>query len=380
MVYEFVIVGAGAYGCAVAYHLAKSGHSVRVLEAGEIAAEASGGGGKRGVRGNRRDLRELPLISEAYQLWPSLAEELGAPTGYVRTGGVNLIEKESVGMRGGMVAAEAIRATQTELGVPTEFWTGEKLRERLPQASTAIQGALYAPLDGVAGHQDTTLAYAAAARRSGAEITERDPVVRIFDRGSGARHAVETAHSGLVEASQAILIASNATARSLAAENFGCRLPTWTAYPQAVWLRPENVFQCPYLVGHDSRTLSVKVDNEGVIQLSGGWRGRFDPATDSGTPVEGNVAGSIRELEATFPSLGSLTRLGVDTSRAESGSVDQLPIIDTIPGTQGVVVATGWSGHGWALLPAMSAHIADFLATGRRPRQIDHTAIERLRG
>lgn len=379
MVYEFVIVGAGAYGCAVAYHLAKRGHSVRVLEADEIAAEASGGGGKRGVRGNRRDIRELPLIGEAYQLWPTLAEELGAPTGYVRTGGLNLIEKESVGMRGGMVAAEAIRATQTELGVPTEFWTAEDVREKLPQASTSIQGALYAPLDGVAGHQDTTLAYAAAARREGAKITEHDPVLRIFDRGDGTCHGVEAGRSGLIRASQAILIASNASAGDLTDENFGCRLPTWTAYPQAVWLRPENEFQCPHLIGHDSRTLSVKADSEGVIQLSGGWRGRLDPLTGSGAPVEDNVAGSIRELEATFPGLGSLTRLGVDTSRAESGSVDQLPIIDTIPGTEGVVVATGWSGHGWALLPAVSAHIADFLATGTRPRQLEHTAINRLR-
>lgn len=380
MVYEFVIIGAGAYGCAVAYHLAKRGHSVRVVEASEIAAEASGGGGKRGVRGNRRDIRELPLISEAYQLWPTLAEELGAATGYVRTGGLNLIEKESVGMRGGMVAAEALRATQAELGVPTEFWTAEEVREKLPQASTSIQGALYAPLDGVAGHQDTTLAYADAARRAGAEITEHDPVLRILDRGDGTNHGVEAGRSGFIKASQAILLASNATVGSLTSENFGCTLPTWTAYPQAVWLRSESEFLCPYLIGHDSRTLSVKVDSEGVIQLSGGWRGRLDPLTGSGTPVEDNITGSIRELEATFPGLGSLTRLGIDASRAESGSVDQLPIIDTIPGTQGVVVATGWSGHGWALLPAVSAHIAEFLATGTRPRQLEHTAINRLRG
>lgn len=379
-VYEFVIIGAGAYGCAVAYHLARRGRSVRVLEAGEVAAGASGGQGKRGVRGNRRDIRELRLLSEAYRLWPALADELGSPTGYVRTGGLSLIEKESVGMRGGLVAADAIRHVQSALGVPTQYWPAAEVRERLPQVSRSIKGALYAPLDGVAGQQDTTTAYAAAARRSGAEISEHDPVLRILDRVDGARHAVETERSGLIRASQAVLIASNASAGHLTLEHFGQRLPVWKAYPQAIWIQPEQPIDCPYLIGHDSRTLSLKVDPAGVIQLSGGWRGRFDPATGAGVPVEENVAASMAELEATFPGLGSLNEIGVDASRPESGSVDQIPVVDAVPGTEGVVVATGWSGHGWALLPAMSVHIADYLETGRRPAQLSYAAIDRFGG
>lgn len=62
---DFVVVGGGVHGCAVAFHLAKAGEAVLVVEAGEIAQGASGGQGKRGVRANYRDLRELPLMAEA---------------------------------------------------------------------------------------------------------------------------------------------------------------------------------------------------------------------------------------------------------------------------------------------------------------------------
>jgi sarcosine oxidase, subunit beta len=91
---DFVIVGGGVYGTGVAWELAKRGAEVLLLEARQIAGGASGGLGERGVRANGRDLRELPLMRLAYELWPSLADEIGAATGYERTGNLQLIEQE----------------------------------------------------------------------------------------------------------------------------------------------------------------------------------------------------------------------------------------------------------------------------------------------
>ncbi len=63
---DFVIVGGGIYGVATAWELARGGADVLVLEARDIASGASGGLGKRGVRANGRDIRELPLMRAAY--------------------------------------------------------------------------------------------------------------------------------------------------------------------------------------------------------------------------------------------------------------------------------------------------------------------------
>jgi len=76
---DFVIVGGGVYGAGVAWELARRGADVLLLEAQQIACGASGGLGKRGVRANGRDLRELPLMRLAYDLWPTLAEDIGDP-------------------------------------------------------------------------------------------------------------------------------------------------------------------------------------------------------------------------------------------------------------------------------------------------------------
>ena len=68
---DYVIVGGGIHGCAVAWELATRGADVLLLEAKSIASGASGGLGERGVRANGRDLRELPLMRLAYDIWPT---------------------------------------------------------------------------------------------------------------------------------------------------------------------------------------------------------------------------------------------------------------------------------------------------------------------
>ena len=69
---DYLVIGAGVYGTATAWWLAKGGASVRVLDERDVATRASGGPGRRGVRANGRDVRELPLMRRAYEVWPNL--------------------------------------------------------------------------------------------------------------------------------------------------------------------------------------------------------------------------------------------------------------------------------------------------------------------
>src|SRR5947209_2104167 len=81
---DFIVVGGGVYGAAIAYELVVRGSSVTLLEADHLASRASGGPGKRAVRANTRNSRELSFAREALALWPSLSEELGSDTGFER--------------------------------------------------------------------------------------------------------------------------------------------------------------------------------------------------------------------------------------------------------------------------------------------------------
>ena len=132
---EFVIVGGGIYGVATAWELATRGAEVLVLEATDIAAGASGGVGKRGVRANARDLRELPLMRMAYDRWPRLAAELGADTGYERTGHLQLYERHhDIG------AADVRARVQSAMGIPSTHLEGDRVRDVEPGLGRTATG------------------------------------------------------------------------------------------------------------------------------------------------------------------------------------------------------------------------------------------------
>ncbi|GAA1488094.1 FAD-dependent oxidoreductase [Brachybacterium sacelli] len=358
--FDFVIVGGGVYGMATAYHLARLGaESVAVLERDEPAAGASGGLGQRGVRANRRDLRELPLMREANRVWPTLHEELGGETGYARTGGTYLIEgPASTGFKG-IDAAETYARMQTAQGVPTELWDRERVRSVYPGISDDVQGASFVPTDGVASHERTTLSYAGAARRLGAQILHGTGAASLLTASDGRVTGVLTDGGDTITARREVILLANGGARQLVADATGVELPIWTIYPLASQLRTSTAARIPMLTGHETRPLSVKTLGNDVM-LSGGWRGR---ATPNGPEVVAErLEGNIAVLQRIFPYLHDLEVVAADASRAESASVDQIPIIGRY--APHLFVAAGWSGHGWAIAPVVSRLIAEDVLLG----------------
>ncbi|OZM79606.1 FAD-binding oxidoreductase [Pseudonocardia sp. MH-G8] len=374
--YQHVVIGGGVHGCAAAYHLARSGRSVVLLEAATLASAASGGFGKRGVRGNKRDLRELPLLRRAYTLWPGLSDLLGADVGYERTGGVNLIERPATGLRGGLVAARAHAQVQSALGVPTEVIDRERVLDLLPEVTDAVVGGLHAPLDGMGDQTATTRAYAAAAQRFGAVVVEGARVTRLERDGAVVR-AVICDDGERYEVGESVLVAANAGAAPLVERELGVALPLWTIYPQALRIRPPGTSPARLLVGHDSRTVSLKTVEDGVVMVSGGWQGR--PGSDgSGEVLEDQVEGNLREAGAVFPALAAAELLEASAARPESCAQDQIPIIDVVPGTANVLVAAGWTGHGFAIAPAVAEELSGWMLSGRRPPALAPFAVDRF--
>lgn len=368
MKFRFVIVGAGVYGCATAWHLARQGADVVVLDAGEIADGASGGLGRRGVRANRRAAAELPLMAMAYPLWQRLADDLGIDVGYERLGGLNLVEQEVTGTRGGLVSLEAIAWQQRTLGIPTEVLDRAQVEDLEPDVAETVRAALWCPLDGVADHTATTRAFAAAARQAGAVIRQHSRVRELLRSGTEVT-AVALEDGAHVDVGEAVLLLNNTGVAELAAP-LGDPLPVWQLVPQALTVKPAGAPPVRHLVGHDHRALSAKPYGEEVM-ISGGWRGRWNPDTQRGEPVPDSVERNLAEARAVFPALEQAVLGQVDASRAESCSVDEIPVIDTLPSARNVVVGTGWSGHGFAIAPSVAVLLAEWLTTQVKPRVLN---------
>ena len=82
---DVVVIGAGIAGCTAAWELSKKGHKVALLDKGRVGGEQTSRNWGW-VRQQHRDLRELPLAMKSLEIWGELNAEIGAETGFRRTG------------------------------------------------------------------------------------------------------------------------------------------------------------------------------------------------------------------------------------------------------------------------------------------------------
>ncbi len=361
---DYVIIGGGIYGCAIAWELARRGEDALLLEAHSIASGASGGLGERGVRANGRDLRELPLMRFAYDIWPTLQDDIGGYTGYRRLGHLLLIERAQ-----DLAAAPARVWLQNRCGIESHLLNAAELRALEPNLSEDVIAAIHCPNDGVADHTSTTRAMAAAASRLGARIHERSPAIGLQLRDGqvvsvNARMDGETTE---IPVGKAVVLLSNAHAADIVRAHLDLQLPIWRMWPQVMALAAQMPPPMTRLIGHAHRTLAIKPLPDGRVMISGGWRGRWDATTGRGEPIADQVEGNRAEAVAVYPALANLPVDEVYTDRSEMLCVDGIPVIDTLPGADNMLVGVGWSGHGWAIAPAVAKLMAAWLVSGERP-------------
>ncbi len=372
---DYLIVGGGIYGCTVAWQLAKRGASVRLLEAETIASGASGGLGERGVRANGRDLRELPLMRLAYPLWQRLHEEIAGETGYRRLGHLDLIERET-----DLARAPAQVWLQNKQGIKSELLAGERLRELEPQLSNDVIAAIHCPDDGVADHTQTTRSMAAAAQTAGAELSEGARVISL-QRDKGRVRGVTAEMAGAqvdFPVEQQLILLSNAHIANFVQRELAVQLPIWRMLPQVMALEAGSEPPMTHLIGHAHRTLAIKPLPDGRVMISGGWRGRWDERTGRGLPIAEQVEGNRQEALAVYPALAGLAVSEVYTDRTEMVCIDGIPIIDYLPGADNMLVGVGWSGHGWAIAPAVAMLIVEWILNKQRPELLGPFAYSRF--
>ena len=372
---DYVIVGGGIYGCTVAWEMAKRGADVLLLEAKTIASGASGGLGERGVRANGRDRRELPLMRLAYDLWPRLHEEIGGYTGYRRLGHLYVIEREE-----DLAHAPAQVWLQNQQGIESHLLDAAQLRELEPNLSESVIAAIYCPKDGVADHTATTRAMAQAAQAQGATIQERARVTGLSRQGQRvvSLKAVIDGEPAEIPVGKQVILLSNAHVAGFVETQLGLQLPIWRMLPQVMALRADMPPPMTHLIGHAHRTLAIKPLPDGRVMISGGWRGRWDEASGRGEPIAEQVEGNRLEAVAIYPALTDIPVDEVYTDRAEMVSVDGIPIIDYLPGATNMLVGVGWSGHGWAIAPAVGKLMAEWVLDGERPVELMPIAFGRF--
>lgn len=369
---DIVIVGGGIYGTSLAYEMASAGKSVVLLEADEIACGASGGPGERGVRANRRDIRELPIVAVAQERWRQFELSFEGGVGYRRIGGLLIFDKP-YGEREHEILGkmEAVAQVQSAMGAPSELLSREQTMEREPELASSVLGAVWCPNDGVGDHTFATKQFSAAAEKSGAVIRTGARVVEILHKG-GSATGVKLADGEVVPIGGQLALMANAGMLPLlrpvlAPEEL---MPVWNLMPQMMYVTNPEGRTVNHLLSHTHRRLAVKQLTDGTMMLSGG----VSVAYGANGVWDGSLSAmsiNLTDAIATLPFLDRSSFQKVDASRVEAVALDQIPIIGRPAALDNTIYGYAWSGHGFAISLGFTKYFTDWLLTGEKPRELE---------
>jgi glycine/D-amino acid oxidase-like deaminating enzyme len=172
---QVVIIGGGAIGLSVAYHLGHLGvKDVILLERDQLTSGTSWHAA--GIVGPLRASMNLTqLAMYALELFASLETETGQATGYQQTGGIWLAQHPAR-----LQELLRIKAMGDRNRLSTEILSPFEIEERLPFLRTDdLVGGMWVEQDAQVNPVDLCMAYSRAATSNGVEISEKSRVREI---------------------------------------------------------------------------------------------------------------------------------------------------------------------------------------------------------
>lgn len=372
---EVVIVGGGISGTAAAYELARAGARVTLLERNTLAGMASGRT-LAGVRQSGRHPAELPLAKAAVRRWQQLGDELDANVEYRQEGNLRLARAPDE-----VAIIEGIVHEQRALGLDLKLLEGNRaVREVAPAIAESVLAASFCPTDGHANPVATVEAIAAAARRFGASIAT-DVAVTAIDL-AGGRVAGVTTTSGHYSADVVIVTAGVHTGRLCTP--LGIDLPISVRRVGVVQTAPLPPLLAQVL-GVASADFAGRQEVSGRFRFTGGgepWPYDLDGLDAGDEPMQprlADIAASLAKAAGLIPALAEAR-----ISRVWGGLLDMtpdaLPIIERVAEIDGLIVAAGFSGHGFCLGPVTGEIVSQLALHGDTSYPIEPFRLERFAG
>ena len=351
---DAIVVGAGIIGASIAYHLAREGALVTLVDqAGPAAAPGATWASAGGLRSQGRSAAERPISIAAAARWRTLADELDADLEAAFEGHLHVAETEAEAG-----AIERRLADDRAGGSAVERVSRGDIARLAPALTRSALLGAYTPGDGQAHPARTARAFVAAALRSGASVRFGDAAR--FERTPGGL-AVLVGGDRLC--ANHIVLASGAWSVSVL-EQLGMPLPLrWRGLQMLLSeIAPTLLGPTVTAVG---RNLSLKQTPSGQMMVGGRWLAEPLPGAVEASPVDADVAPQWAGAVAMVPAMAPLA-LAQAWAGVEAQAYDSMPFIGPAP-IPGLYVATGFSNHGFQISPEVGALVAADLAAGPQP-------------
>jgi sarcosine oxidase len=372
--YDAIVLGVGGMGSAALFELARRGRRVLGLE------QFTPGHDRGSSHGQTRVIRKayyehpdyVPLLRRAYERWYDL-EQRGGRRLFVECGCL------SVGPPGGELVA-GVRRAADEHHLPVEPLSAAELRRRFPPFRFGDDVAAVLERDaGFLYVEECVRAHADEARRLGAELRPDEPAVSWEAVPGGV--VVRTA-KGAYAADRLVITAGAWAGRVLA----GLGLPLTVLRKVLLWVGTST----PTALRRDLFPIYMAetpggffygfpmIDGLGhKVARHDGGDPVADPARVERTVTAADAGDCLAFLRAHLPAVAGPVRHGQVC--LYTVTPDHHFVIDRHPEHPQVVLAAGFSGHGFKFASVVGEVLADLAENGRTDLPVGMFGLGRLK-
>lgn len=349
---DVIIIGGGINGCAAAYYLAKKGvKNVIVLEASDSIGHGGSSRNGGGVRQSGRDVRELPYVMYGIQhLWPGLSDELGVDVEYTQKGNLRLGKTEKH-----LEKLQTLADNAKKVGLDVRMIDGDEVREINPYLSDDIIGASWCPTDGHANPLMATLGFYKKSLSMGVKYYTGAEVASLKKIKGRLRQVI--LKDGTIFEGDKVIVAAGYESRYIV-RTVGIDVPMTRYFDQALVteMQPEMF---PQMLGTADANFYGHQTKHGsfVFGSDCGLEETMDMPLNEMKTISMTLPSSCRAIEGYIPALKDAKIV-----RSWGGWLDMcldgVPVISPVDVVPGLILACGFTGHGFGSAPAVGLILA----------------------
>ncbi|QDQ01992.1 N-methyl-L-tryptophan oxidase [Lysinibacillus fusiformis] len=371
MIYDSIIIGAGSMGMAAGYYLAKAGKNVLMIDTFDPPhEEGSHHGETRIIRfAYGEGASYVPFVKRAGALWRELEAQTNE-TLFYQTGVMNVGEMSHSFIQNVITSADLydLPLQQYSAAEAMEKWPGLTLPESFV--------ACFEPTAGVLRVEACINAYKKLALAAGASYHPNEKVQSI-EAGDIVRVHTE---KGVYEAKQ-LIVTAGAWATELL-QTMDISLPVTPTRKTFAWfeadetLYGDDVFPAYCFEFADSAYYGFPSINGAGLKLGRHDGGEPINPNESLRPYDEQDTEDLQNFINRFmPQHGAL-KFGKTCKYAMTPDEDF--IIDFLPEHQNIVIAAGFSGHGFKFSSAVGEVLADLMLHGESKQNLSLFQLNRF--
>ncbi len=362
---NIAIIGGGVMGASLAYHLAMRGQrDIILLERNEVFGQGATGKCAGGVRHQFGSEINIRLSLESIRMLERFPDVLDQEIGLRQCGYLFLLTQQQ-----DIEAFQRNVSLQRQLGVETEWLSGDEVRHRLPllQLDDVRAGTFYGR-DGLCDPSSVVNGYVSAARRLGATLLT-DTTVTGIKHANGHVGAVCTA-SGEIEAGQVVIAAGPQAAAIGAMLNLELPIVPVRRQMLVTTPLPEVPADFPFVIDFASG-LYFHREGPGILT------GQANPDEPAGEDESVDLEWEQVQLGAAVRRLPLLEQAGLAHHWAGLYEMtpDAHPLIGRLAPFDNAYIVAGFSGHGFMHGPIAGKLLAEVMLDGHA-HTIDITSLD----